>query len=255
MTLWSRRRSGPAPHGMAAFADAIPPESFRHIASYQARFGAAPIERVVHVSLDRLGFFTAHAPRLFEYPWIIDAVMRHGGEMVVDLGAGVSPVPLILSGAGKTVMTVDNSSMVRVLDGQTAIHEWGFLDYATLDPRMRSVNTSFESADFSPFTVNCVYSISVIEHMPATVRRSIFAKIGDMLVEGGSFIATFDLHPKTYKLWNYALGVQVDASDHGTLHEVIVELQSNGIFMEYCDIVRDLPGAFTDIVCLMGRKG
>ena len=99
---------------MAAFADAIPPESFRHIASYQARFGAAPIERVVHASLDRLGFFTAHAPRLFEYPWIIDAVMRPK-EMVVDLGAGVSPVPLILSGAGKTVVTVDNSSMIRVL--------------------------------------------------------------------------------------------------------------------------------------------
>src|SRR4051812_30262884 len=157
---------------------------------YRRYFDAGFIKKIVLTSREKLGFFTAHLPRLFEYPWILDRVIREGGETVIDFGAGVSPIPLLLAQAGKRVVTVDNSPLRRTPMQKGDINEWGYLDYSQFDASIKSYNCNFEDIDFTEVTVNCVYSISVIEHIPADVRRKLLVNITAAIANNGCLILT-----------------------------------------------------------------
>ena len=62
--------------------------------------------------------------------------------------------------------------------------EWGFLDYGALDPRITSINAPVEALEgAAPFDAAC--SVSVVEHLPADVRRAALARIAALLRPGG----------------------------------------------------------------------
>ncbi len=212
------------------------------------------LSKVIATSYDKLGFFTKHAPRAFEYPWIVEHIPV-ASRMVIDLGAGLSPVPFLLAERGAEVLTVDYSDTKRTVADRSRWNEWGFLDYGTIDPRITSRNEDFSTLSLPGGTADTIYSISVIEHMPAAIRRGMAATAGRLLRAGGSLVLTLDLVPRTHNLWNRDRGQVVESPQiHGTLNDFLHELATAGLALESLVIKRALPGSATDIACLVARK-
>ena len=211
-------------------------------------------EAVLH-SLLAFGFFTSHAPRYLEYPWVIKTAAHAGVGHAVDIGAGLSPIPLMLAARGWQVTTVDYSDARRNLSAPGKLNEWGFLDYSAIDSRIRSLNQDFAQVDFAAGSCDLVYSVSVIEHMPASTRRGVFAVASSLLAPGGRMVLTLDLEPRTMRLWNVDRGKIVeDAALHGDMDNILEELRGQGLEIVGLAIHRALPGASTDIALLEVRK-
>ena len=161
----------------------------------------------------------------------------------------------MLAERGSNVLTVDYSANVRTPETRAQWNEWGYLDYGAIDSRIKSRNIDFSKLEVPDGAADVVYSVSVIEHMPAAIRRAVTSTIGRVLRAGGSLVLTLDLVPATHRLWNYNRGKPVENPEtHGTLNTFIHELWSAGLALESLSIERGLPGAATDIACMVARK-
>lgn len=212
------------------------------------------LDECIATSREKLGFFSNHLPRAYEYPIILEAVSKSIGP-IIDLGAGLSPLPFILAERGRQVYTVDYSTLQRTLDTRHNWHEWGFFDYSTIDSRIQSFNVNF--MNFTPplHPIGCIYSTSVIEHMPADVRRACIEKISELLSVGGDFVTTIDLVPSTDALWNADRRKKVEPPEiHGGVGTLVNELGQARLGIERLEIRRGLPGSSTDILFLSAKK-
>ncbi|MCI0494504.1 class I SAM-dependent methyltransferase, partial [candidate division KSB1 bacterium] len=210
---------------------------------------------IYKASVDNLKFFTSHYPRIFEYPWMMAQVGKDiAGKRFLDVGAGLNGLPFWLSAQKAIVDTVDNHSHIRYLQQSEKWNEWGFLDYNRLDPTIHSFNQNI--LDFAPGQpYDVIYSISVIEHMPAAVRRQMLARMTRYLKKGGKLALTFDLVPGTNDLWNLAQGKEVDTdTEHGTLGGFIAELEQAGITTRSLEVLREIANSHTDIARLIAEK-
>ncbi|MGD0899281.1 MAG: class I SAM-dependent methyltransferase, partial [Thermoguttaceae bacterium] len=184
------------------------------------------LDALVRLSRARFGWFTRHLPRAFEYPWILAQFPFRWGKRVLDIGAGVSPLPLQLAATGARVLTVDSSPLVRQPGrDQQQWNEWGYLDYAALDPRIESHNCDVLQLDLPAGSLDAIYSVSVIEHMPAAIRRGILRAAAEWLKPGGLLLLTVDLVPGQSQLWNLSEGQVVEPAErHGDLAAMEGEL-------------------------------
>ena len=74
---------------------------------------------LVAKSREVIGFFPAHNPRALEYPWILANVPADlRGLRMLDVGAGVNPLPFVLADRGAAVVTV---IAVIVVAGSTVV--------------------------------------------------------------------------------------------------------------------------------------
>ena len=209
---------------------------------------------LVDRSRKELGFFPATAIRCIEYPWFLAAAEElPAGSSIVDFGAGVSALPLALSARGHSVTTVDSHHWVRTHANKAEWNEWGFLDYASIDPRITSYNEPFESAPLGQ--QNAVFSVSVIEHMPAIARREAFAHAALILEPGGLLRLSIDVAPGTTDLRNRNYGEIVDdPAEHGTVADVLDELEALGFAVEPAEFHRGVPHSRTDIALIQARR-
>ena len=152
-----------------------------------------------------LGFFPDHLPRCLEYPWVAAQLgtAPPGGGRVLDAGAGVSVLPVLLAERSWDVVTADPHPVVRNGMPRETWNEWGFLDYHELDPRIRSLHVPYE--DTADETLDPVVSVSVVEHLPAAVRRVWFGTAARQLSMGGRIILTVDTVPFETTLWRESL--------------------------------------------------
>lgn len=187
------------------------------------------LDRTVAVGRAKLGFFPAHNNRAIEYPWLLFELSQPPvPATVLDVGAGLNPIPFCLAELGSKVTTIDAHPNVRTLESQPVWNEWGFLDYSQFDPRISSVHTRYE--EFEPGTTfDAIYSASVIEHVPAEVRRIWVKRFADQLNSGGRLLLTLDLKPGSDDLWNLSEEVQVDDPElHGSQTDLCNELRGEG---------------------------
>jgi hypothetical protein len=56
----------------------------------------------------------------------------------MDVGAGVSPLPIVLAQKGVRVDCNDKSPTSRIMPVTAEWNEWGLFDYSVVDPRIRS---------------------------------------------------------------------------------------------------------------------
>lgn len=204
---------------------------------------------LVRLSREKLGFFTSTVSRLLEYPWIASQMGDVAGKRIVDVGAGVGPLPFYLAERGARVVTVDNHPGVRTLETRAGWNEWGFLDYSQCDERISSFHEDASRFDFQESDI--VYSVSVLEHVQAEIRRTIFKKISTGLRRNGRLFLTFDLIPGTEQLWNLSEGKLVESQEiHGDIQSVVVELASIGFDVVQQTIKREIPESRTDIALL-----
>lgn len=209
---------------------------------------------LVCLSRTVLSFFPQTVIRTIEYPWIASRLRESRRQRILDIGAGISVVPLWLARRGAQVTTVDNHPNVREYAKRFTWNEWGFLDFGQIDARITSHHT--DVATFcDPEGFDVIYSISVIEHMPAELRRRIIARLPTMLRRDGRLLLTLDLVPGTDNLWPLSEGFTVDETEpHGDLSTIVNELEASGFQLIEKTLVRAIPGSRTDIAMLDLRR-
>jgi 2-polyprenyl-3-methyl-5-hydroxy-6-metoxy-1,4-benzoquinol methylase len=202
---------------------------------------------LTRLSREKLGFFPKTIIRTIEYPWFVRRLLADPRERVLDIGAGVCVLPLWLAQQDIDVVTIDYSPHQRDLDNKVGWNEWGYLDYGRLHTRIVShhLDAQLYEPD-QPFDV--IYSVSVIEHMPANVRRNVLSRLPSWLAPGGRVLLSLDLTPGTDKLWPLSEGQVVDCKQpHGTLHDIIAELKQAGLRIIEVAVRRGIAGSRTDL--------
>ncbi|TNJ45777.1 methyltransferase domain-containing protein [Tamlana fucoidanivorans] len=211
------------------------------------------LQYVVDVSRCNLGFYTSHYPRVFEYTWILEQLENKSNLSVLDIGAGVCPIPLCLSDTGMKVTTVDLHSTIRKLKDKEKWNEWGYLDYSMFDKSIESKHQDFTKVKtFKKF--DCLYSISVVEHMPVNIRLRMLKKASKLLKKNGELLLTIDIVPNSNYIWNYSEGKEVEnQGTHGTIDSFKMELTKYGFKIISEHIKRDIFESKTDVWFVKSR--
>lgn len=206
------------------------------------------LRELVACGRERIGFFPAHNPRALEYPWVLaNLPVQMAGLRMLDVGAGINPLPFALAQRGARVVTMDNHPLERNPEQRDDWNEWGFLDYSRIDARIASLRGAYEDcADSMRF--DCIYSVSVIEHLPCAVRKTWVRKFAAQLPSGGMLLLTVDLIPETNLLWNLSEGKVVEpTSAHGEFVSLLEELQAAGFAVVGTSVQRAIPDSGVDI--------
>ncbi len=206
------------------------------------------LRELVACGRERIGFFPAHNPRALEYPWVLaNMPPQLANVRILDVGAGVNPLPFALAQRGARVVTIDKHPLLRDPGQREEWNEWGFLDYSQLDARITSLHVAYEDSPNS-MAFDCIYSVSVIEHLPRTVRESWVRKFATQLAAGGVLLLTVDLIPQTNLLWNLSEGAVVEpTSAHGEIASLLDELDAAGFGVECTSVQREIPDSRVDI--------
>jgi len=191
------------------------------------------------ISRGIFGWYTKHQPRMYEYPWLLEKI---GGNLqdkhVADFGAGVTPLPVLLSLRGANVVTLDNNEVTLPISSIQKANEWGYFDYSAIDSSIISLNESLTTKTFKEATLDAWYSISVVEHMPSETRREIFSIMYNSLKLNGKLLLTVDLEKKSKQLWNKVCGQQVENPlFHGSLDTIVLELKKLGFMNIKTDFI------------------
>jgi 2-polyprenyl-3-methyl-5-hydroxy-6-metoxy-1,4-benzoquinol methylase len=234
--------------GVKLHKNDLPIEVFREILPYVERKDL--LRLIIDASRNRLGFYTKTAIRAIEYPWVLEKLAEANPTEIVDIGAGVSPLPIILAEKGYSVNTIDFHPIKREFDTQSEWNEWGFLDYSLIVPTIKSFN--LDILKYHPKKwVDVIYSVSVVEHMPKKTWEQLIKRAAEWLRLGGRFIITLDLIPGTELLWNISEGVEVEQiAQHGNLYDFRESLRINNFIENDFRIVRNIPTSKTDLALL-----
>ena len=204
---------------------------------------------IMDTSRNRLGFYTKTSIRAIEYPWVLEKITEVNPVEIADIGAGVSPLPIVLGQTGYAITTIDFHPLIRDVD-QKDWNEWGFLDYSKFISTIKSHN--LDVLKFQPeYKFDLIYSVSVIEHMPRTMWELFIKWATKWLKPGGRLVLTLDLIPESNFLWNFSEGLEVEEpSQHGSLEDFRDTLRRNSLVERDFKIIRGIPFSKTDLVLL-----
>jgi len=195
-----------------------------------------PLLKIINYSKQHFGWYSRHTPRLFEYPWFIRQIINPREKKILDIGTGITSLPIFLANEGAKIVTVDNNHTIRELNDEKSIwNEWGFFDYSKINKNISSYNSSIESINFQKEDFDYIYSVSVIEHLPKSSRKILWEKINYWLKIDGTLLLTIDLMKDTDELYNIDEYQTIDSENHGTLDDIKKEFIQNGFKLESCD--------------------
>lgn len=206
------------------------------------------LQHLVEISRETFGFYTSHYPHTINYPWAAAKLETLPlGSRLLDIGAGVTPVPLFLAKRGMFVECVDKNHLIRTLPTKPDWNEWGFFDYGTVHPNLSAYNRDI--TEFSPRApFDAIYGISSMAHMPRIVREATLRRCWDWLRPGGRLLLAIDLIPASDFLWNRSEGVQVEPPiQHGTVGSVVSQLWDLQFQVSEFRVVRAVYRSRTDL--------
>lgn len=247
-------KTSPRSRGNARVA-ALKSSSAVALASRDLRLtaGCWRLQRLAQRSFN--GWATTHQTRWWEYPWVVDRVrQRLSGRLptAADFGAGRSPTPIALAQLGLSTTVVDPDSQAEM--GKRVGGEWNQPDYGRWG--IKSVRAGVEDGSvFADSTLGFAVSVSVIEHLPAEVRRAGLRNMARFLEPDGVAIFTVDLVKGTSQLWNRILGTVVEPVEiHGDLDGLVAECGQLGLQLEESTRC-PLSEKYVDVQGLVFRKG
>jgi hypothetical protein len=124
--------------------------------------------KIINIARKYFMWFTRHSPRLIEYPWVVSQIKDFSKKSFLEIGAGLSPLPLFLAEQGAFVITIDNSKIIRkTTDDPSTFNEWGYFDYSLLHKNIKSFNIEIDKINFPNNYFDYIFSVSVIEHIHA----------------------------------------------------------------------------------------
>jgi hypothetical protein len=204
------------------------------------------LRQLVELSRSAFGVHTRHYPHTINYPWAASRLEAlPSTSRLLEIGAGVNPLPLFLAGKGMFVDCVDGSDFTRTLPPGDDWNEWGYFDYSTLHPHLASYNvsaTEFETSN----QYDAIYCISVIALMPTPVREATLRLCRTWLRPGGRLVLAIDLIAGTDTLWNRG-GSEEAPEQHGTWRDVESQLLTLGFRVIESKIERNIPRSPVDL--------
>jgi cyclopropane fatty-acyl-phospholipid synthase-like methyltransferase len=213
------------------------------------------LSHLVELSRGAFGFYPSHFPYTINYPWVSERLEHLSkGSRVLDIGAGVSPVPLFLAEKGVLVDCVDNSRCIRTLPFSADWNEWGFLDYGALNQNLAAHHCDI--TEFSPTTTfEAIYSIAALAHMPRATREQTLHRCYEWLQPGGMLLLTLDVIPSSDFLWNRSEGREIESPvQHGTIDSVLEQLKRLGFRINEFRTKRAVYKARTDLLFIACSK-
>lgn len=207
--------------------------------------------KLVNLSRETFGFYPDYFPYTISYPWIAAKLEQFSsGTKILDLGAGLTPLPLFSAEKGHFVDCVDGHSIVRTLPSQPDWNEWGFFDYGSLHANLKSHHCLI--SEFNPTQVfDVVCAVCCLAHMSRIVRRDVLSRSNRWLRKGGSFFLVIDLIPTTNFIWNISEGVEIEPhEEHGTVEDLLRELKANGFHIQEAKTVTKIWKSRTDLVLI-----
>jgi SAM-dependent methyltransferase len=212
------------------------------------------LRQLVDISRRTFGFYALY-PYTINYPWAA-ARLEHlqPGASVLDIAAGLNPLPLFLAERGVFVDCVDHNPITRTPPPGNDWNEWGFFDYGRLHANLAAYHC--EITMFRPVRAyDAIYSICAVAHMPRAVRQEVFRLCYGWLRSGGRLLLACDLIPSTDFIWNRCLGNELaPPAEHGTVDDVISSLRAFGFTIDEPQIVRNVPKARTDLLFVRGGR-
>ncbi|MCS1351546.1 bifunctional 2-polyprenyl-6-hydroxyphenol methylase/3-demethylubiquinol 3-O-methyltransferase UbiG [Mechercharimyces sp. CAU 1602] len=187
------------------------------------------LDRLVYLSRQYFAFFTKHTSRAYEYVWLLSQLHEIRGKKFLDIGTGLSPLPIHLAQQGAEVYTVDFFKEKDRYWGadRSQWYEWGFIDYHPIHPNIISYHADVNQLQFGESEFDCIYSISSVEHIDASARRKIWENAHTWLKPEGQLLLTVDIIKNSTSLHNYFLDVFVeDPNLHGNIDALIHELNA-----------------------------
>ncbi len=116
-------------------------------------------------------------------------------------------------------------------DGRVPGGEWEWTDYGRWG--IETVRAGIEDAVVPPGTLGFAVSVSVIEHLPADVRRTGLRQLATALEPDGVAVLTVDLVGNSGSLSRWCLGQEVEAAArHGTIDDLIREAAEVGLALD-----------------------
>ncbi|SFS94480.1 SAM-dependent methyltransferase [Marininema halotolerans] len=200
------------------------------------------LNQLVYLSRLYFGFFVKHTPRAYEYVWLIEQLPNIQGKKVLDIGTGISPLPIYLAQQGAEVYTIDFShNQHHFGEDRSNWYEWGSLDYSSVHPNILSMHQNIHQVEFPEHHFDCIYSISVIEHMSAMNRKNLWPKIDRWLKREGDLLLSLDLIQDTEDLYPYFLDKFIeDPEVHGDLSTLRKELTER-FTIRHVQSITDIP--------------
>jgi 2-polyprenyl-3-methyl-5-hydroxy-6-metoxy-1,4-benzoquinol methylase len=121
----------------------------------------------------------------WEIAWLVLNNRFVAGQRLLDLGGSSSLFSCYVASLGLEVVTVDlDRQLVANADRLAGATGWNMRN---VEMDMRALRGSVLGAPFDHITSVCVF-----EHLPVAGRIEVTERIGELLVEGGSFSITFD---------------------------------------------------------------
>jgi SAM-dependent methyltransferase len=195
------------------------------------------------------GYFDEYPPYRIMYPWLAEALDGLApSSRVLDLGAGISPMPLYFAERGMSVDTVDSSRIVRRLPVDENWNGWGYFDYSAIDASIASQNC--EAVSYRRDSqLDAAYSIGMIAHMPRQSRDLLFEQLASWLRPGGRLLFTVDLVKSSDQVWNMCDGAIVESLErHGTIQDIRQKLTRLKYRIDEFTVLRGVEGSRTDIL-------
>jgi SAM-dependent methyltransferase len=228
--------------------------------NFEKALAASPrpdlLRELVETSRRAFGFFTGHYPHTINYPWVVTHLEDLPKQSrILDIGAGVSPVPLALAQRSLHVDCVDSHRIVRTLPADRDWNEWGFFDYRALHENLTAYN--YVISDYKPDTaLDAIYSISVMAHMPRAVREDALRRCHGWLRPQGRLLLAIDVIPSSDFLWNRCEGQEVEPPiDHGAVSDVLAQLSTLGFQIKESRVVRSVYQSRTDLLFIEAVAG
>src|SRR5215469_2578112 len=139
------------------------------------------VEELARMSQATFGFVDQYSPHVVSAQWTAARLLSLiPGKRVLDLGAGVAPLPVYLARRGMFVVCVARASMQASLPLAHEASAWQFFDYGLWHENLSAYECAVE--DFVPSTsFDAIYSVCLLAHLPARSRRQLLARCRDWL--------------------------------------------------------------------------
>jgi len=134
------------------------------------------------------------ASREFEYPWAWDVAGVRPGMTCVDVGAGHSGFPFVLSASGARSRLVDpflrfSAEPSYEVSPESIVARMN----RAFGTHVELVHDTLDHAALPDASVDRLFCISALEHMPDAAIAAIAREAGRILKPAGRFILTVDL--------------------------------------------------------------
>lgn len=138
------------------------------------------------------GFQGNNTTRTAEYPWAFHVTPIAPGLKVLDLGGGLSGFQFVLDRYGCKVVNVDPGMDARGLGWPVDAKRMARLNRA-FGTSVTLHNCFLHEAPLEADSFDRIFSISVLEHIPAEELPEIMRGVYRLLKPGGFFVITLDL--------------------------------------------------------------